>query len=210
MLFSKKTEAEVASKTAADVVKDWIKDIVIALIIALIIRALFVQAFRIPSGSMIPTLLIGDHILVEKVTYRFREPKRFEIIVFKFPLDRKVDYIKRIIGLPGDVVKIVNKQVYVNGHKLNEPYVQHTDPNVVPADVSPRDNYGPVKVPKGHLFVMGDNRDNSYDSRFWGFVPIKDVIGRAFIIYFSCDSKSFFSLQCLTHIRWRRIGKLIH
>ncbi|WP_068550771.1 signal peptidase I [Thermosulfidibacter takaii] len=209
-MFSKKTEEVTEAKSFVDVLKDWLKDIAVALIIALIIRALFIQAFRIPSGSMIPTLLIGDHLLVEKVSYRFRKPKRFEIIVFKFPLNRKVDYIKRVIGLPGDTVKIVNKQVYVNGKKLNEPYVQHTDPAVLPADVSPRDNFGPVKVPEGHLFVMGDNRDNSYDSRFWGFVPEKDIVGRAFIIYFSCDSKSFFSLRCLTHIRWRRIGKLIH
>ncbi len=191
-------------------VREWVKDIVVALILALIIRTFIVQAFRIPSGSMIPTLLVGDHLLVEKITYRFREPKRFEIIVFKFPLDKSKDYIKRVIGLPGDEIKIVNKEVYVNGKKLDEPYVQHTDPNVIPAQFSPRDNYGPVTVPKGHLFVMGDNRDNSYDSRFWGFVPEKDIVGKAFIIYFSCDSKSFFSLRCFTHIRWRRIGKLIH
>ena len=189
---------------------NWTKDIVIALVIALVIRALIVQAFRIPSGSMIPTLLVGDHILVEKITYRFREPKRGEIIVFKFPLNRSKDYIKRVIGLPGDKIEVINKIVYVNGKKLDEPYAIHTDPNIIPAAVSPRDNYGPVVVPKGFFFVMGDNRDNSFDSRFWGFVPEKDIIGKAFIIYFSCDSKSFFSLKCFTHIRWKRIGKLIH
>ncbi len=190
--------------------KGWVKDIAVALVMALIIRALLIQAFRIPSGSMIPTLLVGDHILVEKVSYRFHRPERLDIIVFKFPLDPSKDYIKRVIGLPGDRVKIVNKVVYVNGKPLKEPYVQHTDPNVLPAEVSPRDNYGPVVVPAHHYFVMGDNRDKSYDSRFWGFVPEKDIVGRAFIIYFSCDSKSFFSLRCFTHIRWRRIGRLVH
>ncbi len=188
----------------------WVKDIVIALAIALVVRALLIQAFRIPSGSMIPTLLIGDHILVEKVTYRFRDPKRFEIIVFKCPIDPSKDYIKRIIGLPGDTVKIVNKHVFVNGKELKEPYIQHKDPHVIPGWQQPRDNYGPVRVPPGHYFVMGDNRDYSFDSRFWGFVPRKSIVGRAFIIYFSCDSKRFFSLRCLTHIRWWRIGKLIH
>ncbi len=190
--------------------KEWLKDIVVALAVALVIRALLIQAFRIPSGSMIPTLLIGDHILVEKVSYRLHKPRRLDIIVFKFPLDKSKDYIKRVIGLPGDTVKIVNKKVYINGKPLDEPYVQHTDPAILPGDISPRDNYGPVVVPAHHYFVMGDNRDKSFDSRFWGFVPEKDIVGRAFIIYFSCDSPSFLSLRCFTHVRWRRIGKLIH
>ncbi len=208
-LSRSKEEAD-KPETFSEKLYDWFKDIAIALVMALIIRALFVQAFRIPSGSMIPTLLIGDHILVEKISYRFRKPKRLEIIVFKCPVEKDKDFIKRIIGLPGDVIKIVNKHVFVNGRELKEPYVQHTDSRILPPEVSPRDNYGPVKVPPNHYFVMGDNRDNSWDSRFWGFVPAKDIIGRAFIIYFSCDSRSFFSLRCFTHIRWRRIGKLIH
>ncbi len=198
---------EAGEETFKDKLYGWVKDIAIALIIALIIRALFVQAFRIPSGSMIPTLLIGDHILVEKVTYRFREPRRKEVIVFKFPLDPSKDYIKRVIGLPGDTVRIVNKQVYINGKRLVEPYVQHTDPTVLPASVSPRDNYGPVKVPPHKFFVMGDNRDNSFDSRFWGFVPEKNIVGRAFIIYFSWYPHG---KNPLKWVRWSRIGKLIH
>ncbi len=200
-------ENAAGGKTLKDKLYGWIKDIAIALVIALIIRALFVQAFRIPSGSMIPTLLVGDHILVEKITYRFREPKRREIIVFKFPLDPSKDYIKRVIGLPGDTVQIVNKQVYINGKRLIEPYVLHTDPNILPASVSPRDNYGPVRVPKNEFFVMGDNRDNSFDSRFWGFVPKKDIIGKAFIIYFSIY---IHGNNPLKWVRWKRIGKLIH
>lgn len=193
---------------------EWIKTIVIALLLALFIRTFFVQAFKIPSGSMIPTLLVGDHILVNKMVYGVRNPltrsvwihgrvpKRQEIIVFIFPENPKMDFIKRVIGLPGDKIEIRNKKVYVNDKLLKEPYVRYTDPDILPASVSPRDNFGPVIVPKGCLFVMGDNRDQSYDSRFWGFVPIRDVKGKAFIIYFSWDQNHF-------HIRWNRIGKLI-
>ncbi|WP_231887745.1 signal peptidase I [Thermodesulfatator autotrophicus] len=208
-------EAFADKDTLAAKVWDWVKTIVLALLLALFIRTFFVQAFKIPSGSMIPTLLIGDHILVNKFIYgvrnpitrevwiKGRTPQRKEIIVFIFPENRKLDFIKRVIGLPGDVIEVRNKIVYINGVPLDEPYVQHTDPRILPKEVSPRDNFGPVKVPPGHLFVMGDNRDQSYDSRFWGFVPIKDVKGKAFIIYFSWDSKHF-------RIRWNRIGKLIH
>lgn len=196
-------------------VLDWVKTIVLALVLALFIRTFFVQAFKIPSGSMIPTLLVGDHILVNKFIYGVRNPitrklwikgktpERKDVIVFIFPKNRKLDFIKRVIGLPGDVIEIHNKKVFVNGLPLDEPYVIHTDPNILPREISPRDNFGPVKVPPGHLFVMGDNRDQSNDSRFWGFVPIRDVKGKAFIIYFSWDPRAF-------HIRWRRIGKLIH
>ena len=194
---------------------EWAKTIVLALLLAMFIRTFFIQAFKIPSGSMIPTLLVGDHILVNKLVYGVRNPitrnvwikgripRRKEVIVFIFPENPKLDFIKRVIGLPGDRIEIRDKKVYVNGKLLKEPYVQHTDPNILPASISPRDNFGPVVVPQGHLFVMGDNRDQSYDSRFWGFVPIRDVKGKAFIIYFSWDKKHF-------RIRWNRIGKLIH
>jgi len=193
---------------------DWTKSILLALLLALFIRAFFVQAYKIPSGSMIPTLLIGDYLLVNKITfgiknpikddffYLRRLPNRQDIVVFTYPVDQKVDFIKRVIGLPGDTVKIVNKKVYVNDIPLDEPYVQFTDLQVYPGDVSPRDNFGPVKVPEGHLFVLGDNRDQSYDSRFWGFVPIKYLKGTALIIYFSWDSER-------GRIRFERIGKLI-
>lgn len=193
---------------------DWVKTIVLALILALFIRTFFVQAFKIPSGSMIPTLLIGDHILVNKFIYGVRnpitrevwikgkKPQRKDIIVFIFPKNPKLDFIKRVIGLPGEIVEIRDKKVFINGTPLKEPYVQYTDPRILPREVSPRDNFGPVKVPEGHLFVMGDNRDQSHDSRFWGFVPIRDVKGKAFIIYFSWDAEHF-------RVRWRRIGKLI-
>ncbi len=194
---------------------DWIKSIAIALFLALVVRTFVVQAYKIPSGSMIPTLLVGDYLLVNKLSYGIRDPfkndffyrwsmpHRQEVVVFSYPVNPKVDFIKRVIGLPGDTVEIINKKVYVNGKPLKEPYVQHTDPNIYPREVSPRDNFGPVKVPPGELFVLGDNRDESYDSRFWGFVPISNLKGRALIIYFSWDS---------VHHRPRlsRIGKIIH
>ena len=186
---------------------EYAKSILIALFIALLIRTFIVQAFRIPSGSMIPTLLVGDHILVNKLVYRFGDPKRLDVVVFKFPLDPKKDYIKRVIGLPGDKVEIINKVVYINGKPLKEPYVQHTDPHIIPRGVQPRDNYGPVVVPKGHYFVMGDNRDSSYDSRYWGFVARKAFIGKALIIYFSWNPHG---ANPLHWVRWKRIGKLIH
>ncbi|AEH23226.1 signal peptidase I [Thermodesulfobacterium geofontis OPF15] len=193
---------------------DWTKSLLIALILALFIRAFIVQAYKIPSGSMIPTLLIGDYLLVNKLAYGIKNPikddfiyfwkfpKRQEIVVFTYPQNKKLDFIKRVIGLPGDTVQIVNKKVYVNGKLLNEPYVQFSDPEIYPQEISPRDNYGPIKVPPEHIFVLGDNRDQSYDSRFWGFVPVKYLKGKALIIYFSWDSQDF-------KIRFNRIGKLI-
>ncbi len=202
--------------------KDWqaifweyAQAILIALVLALIIRTFVVQAFKIPSGSMIRTLLIGDHILVNKFIYGVRNPfnrhewikgevpHRGDVIVFIYPLDRNKDFIKRVIGVPGDTIQIINKKVYVNGKRFKDPPgVQYTDPRILPASVQPRDNFGPVTVPQGHLFVMGDNRDQSYDSRFWGFVPIRDVKGKAFIIYWSWDSQHF-------RPRMGRIGHLV-
>jgi len=194
---------------------EWTKSILIALILALFIRAFIVQAYKIPSGSMVPTLLIGDYLLVNKLAYGIKNPlkndflyfrrlpKRQEIVVFTYPLNKKLDFIKRVIGLPGDTIQIINKKVYVNGKLLKEPYVRFTDSEIYPEEISPRDNYGPVKVPPKHIFVMGDNRDQSYDSRFWGFVPIKYLKGKALIIYFSWDSKHF-------KVRFNRIGKIIN
>lgn len=174
-------------------IRETAEALVIAVILAMLIRTFVVQAFKIPSGSMEDTLKIGDHILVAKFLYRFVEPKRGDIIVFKYPVDPKVDYIKRIIGVPGDKVEIREKVVYINGKRYEEPYVEHVDPRtftktaiaaeVFPDDMVRRDNYGPVMVPEGHYFVMGDNRDRSYDSRFWGFVPKKNIKGKAFFRY---------------------------
>jgi signal peptidase I len=191
--------------------------IIIAIILALFIRTFIVQAFKIPSGSMVPTLTIGDHILVTKFLYdlklpywnkilvRFSEPQRGDIIVFKFPEDESKDFIKRVIGLPGDTVEIRNKRVWINGEPLVEPYVQHLDPNILPHQVQPRDNLGPMKVPPDSYFVMGDNRDQSLDSRFWGFVKLEKIKGKAFLIYWSWNGQG-----ALAHwVRWERLGKTL-
>ncbi len=199
--------------------RETIEAVVIAFVIAIVIRTFVIQAFKIPSGSMIPTLDVGDHILVTKfllgtpVDIPFtnvtlfnmpglRKPERGDVVVFKFPQDPSRDFIKRVIGVEGDVVQEKNKQVFVNDRKLIEPYTQHVDDHVDPGDVEPRDNFGPITVPKGMIFVMGDNRDESYDSRFWGFVPLANVKGKATIIYWSWDSNR-------TWARFSRIGELI-
>jgi signal peptidase I len=178
------------------VVVEWLKTIISALIIALLIRAFIIQAFRIPTGSMESTLLVGDHLMVNKFIYGpkipftdirilpIREIKRGEIIVFNAPCDPSKDYIKRCVGIPGDKIEIKNKVLYVNDIKQDEPYVQHTDSEIIPkSDINPRDNFGPVVVPKDSYFALGDNRDNSNDSRYWGFVPKKKIIGKALFIY---------------------------
>ncbi|HIC91609.1 MAG TPA: signal peptidase I [Syntrophaceae bacterium] len=195
------------------IIREYAEAILIAIILAVFIRTFVVQAFKIPSASMVPTLQVGDHILVNKFIYGvkipfirktiipLRKPKRGDVIVFIFPKDRSKDFIKRVIGIEGDTVEIVNKKVYINGKPFNDPYGVHNDNFIFPKRIEPRDNFGPVTVPKDAVFVMGDNRDNSRDSRFWGFVKLKDIEGKAFIIYWSWDNFS---------IKWNRIGKLIH
>jgi len=200
--------------------REWLEAIAWAVALALIIRTWGVQAFKIPSGSMKPTLLIGDHLLVSKSAYGVKipflerviipvgDPQRGDIIVFRFPEDRNKDFIKRIIGLPGETVEVRNKAVFINGRRLHDPWGHYTDRIILPPGVQPRDNFGPVKVPPDHYFVMGDNRDQSYDSRFWfggrgGFVPRRDILGKAFIIYWSWKDRGF-------GVRWNRIGMIIH
>ena len=192
-----------------------IEAILIAILLALFIRTFVIQAFKIPSGSMKETLKIGDHILVNKFIYGIKipflqttlvpvtNPKREDIVVFKFPEDPSKDFIKRVIGVAGDVIEIRNKKVYVNHKLLNHDPGIHTDSYIFPASVQPRDNFGPVVVPPHSLFVMGDNRDQSYDSRFWGFVNLKAVLGKAIMIYWSWDKNNF-------GVRWSRIGEILH
>ena len=201
------------------VIRENIEAVLIAFLIAIVIRTFAVQAFKIPSGSMLSTLLIGDHILVNKVIlgtpvdipftninlFRMpgiRKPQRGDIIVFKYPEDPKRDFIKRVIAIGGDVVESKDKNVFVNGEKLMEPYAQHVDTLIKPRNMDKRDNFGPVTVPKGMVFVMGDNRDQSYDSRFWGFVDDKQIKGKAMIIYWSWDSEK-------TWARFSRLGRLV-
>ncbi len=202
------------------VLRENIEAIVIAFLIAIVIRTFAVQAFKIPSGSMLSTLQIGDHILVNKIIlgtpvdipftninlFRMpgiREPQRGDIVVFKYPEDPKRDFIKRVIAVGGDVVESRDKTVFVNQSKLIEPYVQHVDMLVKSRIMDKRDNFGPITVPKGMVFVMGDNRDQSYDSRFWGFVDETQIKGKAMIIYWSWDSDK-------TWVRFSRIGRLVH
>lgn len=197
------------------VTREYIEAILIALLLALFIRTFVVQAFKIPSGSMQDTLLIGDHILVNKFIYGvknpfndntwipLKQPERRDVVVFKYPVNPTQDYIKRVIGVAGDTIEIKNKKVYVNGEPQEEKYAIFLDNNILPANVQVRDNMGPITVPENSLFVMGDNRDNSYDSRFWNFVNLKAVKGKAFILYWSWNKEHF-------SVRWNRIGSLVH
>lgn len=204
-------------------VREYVEAIAIAILLALFIRTFIVQAFKIPSGSMLPTLKIGDHLLVSKFSYGIRmpftgtllvpfgTPKRGDVIVFRFPRDRSVDYIKRVVGLPGDTVTIKDKHVLINGKAVADPHAHFTSATILSGNAGPRDNFGPITVPKGAVFVMGDNRDNSYDSRFWGFVDERDILGKAFILYWSWDiSQPLFSYGRIASVRWNRIGDLIH
>ena len=191
-----------------------IEAIGVAIILALFIRTFIVQAFKIPSGSMKETLQIGDHILVNKFIYGvklpylqytlipLKNPQRGDIVVFEFPEDKDKDFIKRVVGVSGDVVEIRNKQVWVNGALQEGSFIVNSDPHVLPGSLQPRDNFGPVTVPEHSLFVMGDNRDHSYDSRYWGFVDLKAVKGKAFIIYWSWDKDNF-------GVRWTRLGNIL-
>lgn len=151
---------------------EYLESIIIALVLALIIRTFLFQPFFIPSGSMEPTLQVGDRIIVSKFTYYFNELKLGDVVVFKYPLDPKRDFIKRVIGVPGDVIEARDSQLLVNGLIVPEPYV-------------PRDygDFGPVEVPEQHFFVLGDNRTNSQDSRNWGFVPEENLVGKAQVIF---------------------------
>lgn len=203
------------SKPSKGKLRENIEALVIAIILALFIRAFVVQAFKIPSGSMMNTLLVGDYLLVNKFIYGVKipftektiipvsEPKKGDIIVFKFPKDPSKDFIKRVVGVGGDTVEIRDKKVYVNGEHQDGDFIVHSDNHIIPpSPIHPRDNLGPVKVPEGRLFVMGDNRDESNDSRFWGFVNVSAVRGKALIIYWSWNKEEL-------DLRWNRLGNII-
>jgi signal peptidase I len=221
--------AETAPPPPKSVFREYAEAFGIAIILALIIRTFFIQAYKIPSGSMEPTLLIGDHILVNKLIYGLRMPDslfgvrpmaslipygeylfrlepvhRGDVVVFVFPPDPTKDFIKRVIAVGGDTVEVRDKSVYLNGRKMDDPhaYYEQAESGV---RIAPRDRFGPVVVPRGKVFVMGDNRDRSYDSRFWGFVDDNNVEGRAMIIYWSWDSDS----SSFIPIRWDRFGQIV-
>lgn len=206
----RKPEKEVRSK---HIVREYAESILIAVVLALIIRTYLVQAFKIPSGSMEDTLAVGDHILVNKFIYgtkipfdgrvlKMRDPQRGDVIVFEYPEDASKDFIKRVIGTPGDTVEVKEKRVYVNGKLYANPHEIHKENDVIPKEANPRDYKDAVVVPADSYFVMGDNRDRSYDSRFWGFVKRDKIKGLAFIKYWSWDKDNF-------RVRFHNIGKLI-
>lgn len=196
------------------VVREYAEAIVIAVVLALFIRAFIVQAFKIPSGSMEDTLLVGDHLLVTKFIYgikipfikekifTFKKPKRGDIIVFRYPEDRSKDFIKRVIAVGGDKIEIKNRNVYVNDKVISEPYAVFKEGNVSSFGFQKGRNMDPYTVPENQVFVMGDNRDRSYDSRFWGTVDVNEIKGKALIIYWSWDRSN-------SSVRFGRIGDLI-
>ena len=169
-----------------------------------VFRNSFARAFKFPSGSMMPTLFIGDHVLANNLIYHFKEPERNELITFPYPKDESKTFLKRIIGIPGDTVKITDKVLYLNGQKIkDENFTQRIDPGIIDGEINPRDNFGPITVPPDSYFVLGDNRDQSLDSRFWGFVMREKIMGRVSVIYWSWDSDASWSEV----IRWNRIGQ---
>ncbi len=226
----KERSAGINKSQKAAIVKEYVKTIVYVFVLAFVIRQFVIQAFRIPSGSMEDTLLVGDFLLVNKFIYGasspdhipftsvelphfrlpgFREARPGDIVVFRSPRNPYKDFIKRVIAIEGQTVEIKDKVVHVNGKRIsNPPKSKRLDPRTFPTGFGNRDNLGPVKVPPGMLFVMGDNRDNSYDSRYWGWLPQENIKGKALIIYFSWNKDA--PLWDIIHkIRWGKIGSLI-
>ncbi|PYN32923.1 MAG: signal peptidase I [Candidatus Rokuibacteriota bacterium] len=209
-------EAAQAKPSRKSALREYAEAIGIAILLALVIRTLVVQAFTIPSGSMMDTLLVGDYILVNKFLYGaelpftdlhmpgLRNPHQGDIVVFKYPQDERRDFIKRIIGTPGDRIQIRGRQVFVNGRQLVEPYTKFADGARSVQDTYCGYAYGcePTVVPGDSYFVMGDNRDNSQDSRYWGFVKRDKIKGKAFLIYWSWDGDHYW-------LRWWRLGRYI-
>lgn len=179
----------------------------------MLVRGVALEVFKIPSASMLPTLQMGDYLVVNKLRYgvrlpglrrwmlHFGVPQPGDVIVFTSPKDRSLFYVKRVVAVAGEVVEIRDKQLFVNGVPQFEPTAHFTQGSHVQT-ISPRDNFGPARVPRRHVFVLGDNRDQSFDSRYWGFVDLRDVEGKAFMIYWSADGDDGW-------VRWERMGKLV-
>lgn len=217
---------------------EWAKSFQLAVLLFLVIRAFVVEAFKIPSGSMEGTLLVGDFLLVNKMVYgaevpftgkrlpAIHAPQRGEVIVFQWPVDPSKNFVKRLVGVPGDTLRMEEGVLFRNGVRLQESYVHHSDPGADPAGEEfrwqrdylvktaeasmgyhpSRNNWGPLVVPQEHLFVLGDNRDNSLDSRYWGFVPDSLVRGQPMVVYYSYLPDSSARVDFLTRIRWHRLG----
>jgi len=222
-----------------DVLGDWMKSLLIALAIFLFVRTFFIEAFRIPTSSMENTLLVGDFLLVNKAAYggtvpgtslhmvAFKEPKRGEVVVFHPPHEPEKNYVKRVVGVPGDTLEMHDKGLVVNGVVVAEPYARHFDDRgdsvhpdmdwqsnhliaAPPDEYHPtRDNWGPIVVPEGRYFMLGDNRDNSEDSRYWGFVDRDQIRGQPWLVYFSQAPHGAAGLPWYKRIRWARLGTVI-
>ncbi len=195
--------------------------LVVAVVIALFIKTFLIQTYTIPSGSMLDTLLIGDYIIVNRLAYKFGDPERGDVMVFEYPLEPAKSFIKRVIGVPGDRVTIRDKQVFINGEPYNEDYKQIKDDAYFPSELTSRDNIDEFTVPEGKYFMMGDNRDASYDGRFWGFISKDMIKGKALLIYWSLETPEYGSpwskmpLKALRFLnpkydRFDRVFKLIH
>ena len=227
-------------KSLARTAWDWFRSVLVAFALFLAMRAFLVEAFKIPTASMENTLLVGDFLVVNKAVYgaeipgtslhlpAFGEPQRGHVIVFTPPHDQGKNYVKRVVGVSGDVLEMRAKKLYVNGVPVDEPHARHVDPRrdefhpnmAWQADFLPegrdaasyrptRDNWGPIQVPANSYFVLGDNRDNSEDSRYWGFVDQESVRGRPWFVYYSFDSSSEEAAAWVREVRWRRIGGLV-
>lgn len=236
---------------------EWLRSVTIALGLFLVVRSFFIEAFKIPTGSMEGTLLVGDFLLVNKLVYgadlpftgvklpALRAPQRGDVIVFQWPVDRTKNFVKRIVGMPGDTLEMKQGNLFRNGTPQREPYVSHTSPGMDVADdefnwqlayllgasspvrVPPRsplsvgtleaksgyhptrNNWGPLVVPQGNYFVLGDNRDNSLDSRYWGWVADSLVRGQPLVVYYSYNPDGAVKLDWLTRVRWKRFGEMI-
>ena len=199
--------------------REYFESLIIAVALALFVRTFVFQAFKIPTGSMEPNLLVGDHLIVnkminaptvtalERAILPGREIRRGDIIVFKYPVDPERDFIKRVIGLPGERIELRRKKILINGQPLDEPYVhllEPPSPEGSPKKDDVREEYGPVTIPAGQYFMMGDNRDNSQDSRFWGFLPRSYVKGEALFIYFSFEENGSVA-NLFGDIQWGRL-----
>lgn len=224
------------------VVWEWAKSFQVAILVFLFVRAFIVEAFKIPSGSMESTLLVGDFLLVNKLVYgaevpftgkrlpALREPRLGDVVVFQWPQDPTKNFVKRLVGLPGDTLAMEDGKLVRNGRSVRETYVLHTDPGMDPAGDEfrwqrdhlvktaqafagyhpSRNNWGPIVVPPKHYFMLGDNRDNSLDSRYWGFVPDSLIRGRPLVVYYSFEPDSGVHSAWLGRVRWNRLGSRVH
>jgi signal peptidase I len=221
---------------------EWAKSFQVAILVFLFVRAFIVEAFKIPSGSMERTLLVGDFLLVNKLVYgaevpftgkrlpALREPRLGDVVVFQWPQDPTKNFVKRLVGMPGDTLAMDDGKLVRNGQVVREAYVVHTDPGMDPAGEEfrwqrdhlvktaqafagyhpSRNNWGPIVVPRKHYFMLGDNRDNSLDSRYWGFVPDSLVRGRPLVVYYSFETDSGLHSKWLSRVRWNRLGSRVH